>query len=129
MPVESPSPLLSTTASVHRDEQLASAHGERLSVVLRVLTDTDSEPNHRTSPTQALMETTAESPRPKKRFPHLMPIFEAAREDFVLLEKWDGVVLATQDDMFTARLYRADQRIRTIQAVFSKNELSPEERG
>jgi len=58
-----------------------------------------------------------------------MPIIEAAREDFGLLEKWDGVVLATDADTFTARLYGANEPTRTTQAVFSKNELSPEERG
>jgi len=58
-----------------------------------------------------------------------MPIIKSAREDFGLLEKWDGVVLATDEKTFTARLYRADEPSRTTQAVFFKSELSPEERG
>jgi len=128
MPIESPLPL-SSTAGASREEQLGSAHGERPQVVSRWLSDAESEPNRKTSPTQPGVETAAEAPRPRKRFPRLMPIIEAAREDFGLLEKWDGVVLATDADTFTARLYGANEPTRTTQAVFSKNELSPEERG
>jgi hypothetical protein len=129
MPVEHPSAPLSSTASIPGDESVGSARGERQSVVLRVLRDASEERSQRTSRVKATLETAAESPRPKKRFPHLMPVIEPAREDFGLLEKWDGVVLTTEDDTFTARLYRADEPSRTTQAVFFKSELSPEERG
>ena len=129
MPAESSSTPQISTVSLPRDEQLGSAYGERQPVVRRALRDTSDERSQRTSRFKVPLETAADSPRPKKRFPHLMPIVEPAREDFGLLEKWDGVVLATEQDTFTARLYRADDPSCTTQAVFFKSELSSEERG
>lgn len=129
MPVEVSNAVVGNTANVSGDEQLGSAWSERLPVVRRTLGDADSERNQKTTRFKAGVETAAETPRPKMRFPHLMPIIEAHREDFGLLEKWDGVVLAEDEKTFTARLYRAGESGRTTQAVFYKDELSPEERG
>src|SRR5262245_25556373 len=115
MPVEDPSAFSSSTVGGLRDEPIGSACGERQPVVLRSLTEAGDERRQRTTPLKAALETAAESPRLKKRFPQLMPILQTTREDFGLLEKWDGVVLATEEDTFTARLYRADEPNRTIQ--------------
>lgn len=130
MPVEAPTAIVSPTTNVLSDEGIGSAWSERLPIVRRTLADdADTERNQKTTRFKAGVETAPETPRPKMRFPRLMPIIEAHREDFVLLEKWDGVVLSEDEKTFTARLYRADEPGRSTQAVFDKSELSSEERG
>ena len=74
-------------------------------------------------------ETAGEASRPKRRFPQVMPKTKMPTEDFALLEKWEGVVIAADAETFTARLYSASNRGQATQAVFSKCELSPLERG
>lgn len=77
---------------------------------------------------QSSPETGGEASRPKRRFPQVMPKTEMPSEDFALLEKWEGVVVAADAETFTARLYRTGNRGQATQAVFSKCELSPHER-
>jgi hypothetical protein len=62
------------------------------------------------------------------RFAQVVPPMESVNETFTLLEKWDGVVTAEDADTFTAHLSGATVASK-LQAIFSKSELSREERG
>ena len=56
--------------------------------------------------------------------------FDAMRaesERFIVLKKWDGVVLESDDDSFTVRLIDGDGKLPTYQAIFARSQLSTEE--
>ena len=61
------------------------------------------------------------------RIPRVIRAPEAATERFTLLQKWDGVVLETDQETFTARLLDDRGELPLQQATFSRSELSPEE--
>lgn len=65
--------------------------------------------------------------RPVVRIPPAPRSRETGSERFTLLQKWDGVVLDTDAETFTARLLDSHGELPSQQATFSRSELSPEE--
>jgi hypothetical protein len=61
------------------------------------------------------------------RVPRVVRSFDATKERFTLLQKWDGVVLEADAETFTARLFDSMGELPPQQATFSRAELSPEE--
>ena len=119
-----------STITLTGDEPLGSASGVRPMVVNRTLSSFgERHPEEVTIQTYPRINTAGEVERRGRRVPSLMPKPTLSQDNFVLLEKWDGVVIGTDAETFAARLYRAEDKTHTIQAVFSKNELKSEERG
>jgi hypothetical protein len=65
--------------------------------------------------------------RPRVSGPRVFRASEVPKHRFTLLQKWDGCVLEADDATFTARLIDGNGAFPTQQAVFSRDELSPEE--
>lgn len=59
--------------------------------------------------------------------PRVIQPSDAGLGRFSLLQKWDGVVLKTDADTFTARLIDSHGILPNGEAVFSREELEPEE--
>ena len=60
-----------------------------------------------------------------KRVPRLRDVERSSpAETFVLLEKWEGIVIGADADSFTARLTSSSEDSQIIQAVFDKAEAS-----
>ena len=63
------------------------------------------------------------------RVPRLLTFQEWSRLGFILLQKWEGVVLEVDDENFTAKLIDSDERLPNHDATFLRTELPKEEQG
>jgi hypothetical protein len=59
--------------------------------------------------------------------PRVKPHSEPSRLGFILLQKWDGVVLQADKDTFTAQLFDSQGKLPPHDAVFARSELPPSE--
>jgi len=74
-------------------------------------------------------QTTTPIPRQPLRVPRLLTFQEWSQLGFILLQKWDGVVLEVDDESFTAKLIDSDERLPDHDATFLRAELPKEEQG
>jgi hypothetical protein len=119
-----------STVPLAGGDLLASGNPDCPSVVNRSLGSRGEECSEgKTVKTNSQTDTGGEWQRPTRRVPMLRSKMALSQDSFALLEKWDGIVIGVDEDTFAARLYRAGEAGRTMQAVFSKSELSSEERG
>lgn len=123
------STAVASTLSTPPADLQSSDVGERPVIVEQVFSpQSEMSPEDETIPTQGRDGTGPEPARRFVRVRRFLPKAKIAQESCVLLEKWEGVVIAADAETFTARLFRSGERA-TQQAVFSRNELSPEEQG
>ena len=120
-----------STLPTREEARLGSAGVDRPVTVERSLCSVQDKPMAATTlPTSSSATDAYQIEQPNRRIPSLMPQGEFLSQDtFALLEKWDGVVIESDNETFTARLYNSNESSRVIQARFSKSELSPQERG
>jgi len=76
-----------------------------------------------------LKTTQATTPirRQPVRVPRPLTFQEWSRLGFILLQKWDGVVLEVDDESFTAKLVDSDGRLPDHDATFLRAELPKDE--